>query len=66
MHEDVPRTLLHTVCGTLGRRPLPSTSPHTHTVNDITLLGLVSQAAGLIWALWAGSAVDDVELAELY
>jgi hypothetical protein len=60
-----PTPLLHTVCSTLRHRLLASTSPHTHTVDDISLLRLVSQTASLVRARWAGSAVDDVELAEL-
>ena len=56
---------LHTVCSTLRHRLLPSTSPHSHAVDDIALLGLVSQAASLVRAGRTGSAVDDVELAEL-
>ncbi len=51
--------------GTLWYRLLPATSPHTHTVDDIALLGLVSETASLVGAGWAGGAVDDVELAEL-
>ena len=65
VHFQQSRTHLHTVRGTLRRWLLPATSPHTHTVDDITLLGLVAQATSLVRALWTGSAVDDVELAEL-
>lgn len=60
------RCVCHTVGSTLGHRPLPPTPPHAHTVDDIALLGLVPHAASLVRALRAGSAVDDVELAELY
>lgn len=56
---------LHTVGGTLGHWPLTSTTAHAHAVDDISLLGLVSQTAGLVGAGWARSAVDDVQLAEL-
>ena len=54
-----------TVGGTLGRRPLPSTPPDAHTVDNVALLGLVAQTAGLVRTRWAGSAVNDVQLAEL-
>ena len=54
-----------TVGGTLGRRPLPSTPSDANTVDNVALLGLVPQASGLVRARWAGSAVDDVQLAEL-
>ena len=60
-----PTALLHTVCSTLRHRLLASTSPDTHTVDDIALLRLVPQTASLVRARGAGSAVDDVELAEL-
>lgn len=50
---------------TLGNRSLTATTADANTVNDIALLGLVSQAAGLVGARGAGSAVDHVELAEL-
>ena len=56
---------LHTVCGTLWHRLLPASSPHTHTVDDIALLGFVSQTASLVGAGWTRGAVDDVELTEL-
>lgn len=55
----------HTVGSTLGHWLLAATTAHTHAVDDIALLGLVSKAAGLVGAGWARGAVDDVELAEL-
>lgn len=53
------------ICGTLGNGPLPSTSPHTHTVDDIALLGLVSETASLIGTGGTGGAMDDFQLAKL-
>lgn len=58
--------LLHTHGGTLGCLTLATSTADTHAVDNITLLGLVTQAAGLVGARWAGSAVDDSELSELY
>lgn len=54
-----------TESGTLGHRPLAATTAHTDTVDNVALLGLVSQAAGLVWARRARGAVDHVQLAEL-
>ena len=39
--------------------------PHTDTVDNIALLGLVAKAAGLVRARRTRGAVDDVELAVL-
>ena len=58
--------ILHTVGSTLRRRPLAATTADTRAVDDVALLGLVPETAGLVGARWAGSAVDDVQLAELY
>ena len=55
-----------TVGGTLGGRALATTTTDAGTVDNVTLLGLVSQTASLVGAAGAGSAVDDVQLAELY
>lgn len=54
-----------TVGGTLRGRPLPSTPPDTDTVDNVALLGFVSETTGLVRAGWARGAVDDVQLAEL-
>jgi hypothetical protein len=43
---------------TLGHRPLPATTPHTDTVNNIALLGLEAEAAGLVGAGGPGEADD--------
>jgi hypothetical protein len=56
----------HTVGGTLWHWALASTTTDTNAVDDIALLGLVTETAGLVWTRWAGSTVDDVQLAELY
>jgi hypothetical protein len=53
------------VGGALGDGPLAATAADAHAVDDVALLGLVAQAAGLIGARGAGGAVDDVQLAEL-
>ena len=60
------KSLQLTVGSAFGCRPLASSTTHTHAVDDITLLGLVAQAAGLIRARWTRSAVDDVQLSKLY
>lgn len=55
-----------TVGGTLGDGLLAATAADAHTVDDIALLGLVTEAAGLVRARRARGAVDDVQLTELY
>lgn len=55
-----------TVGGTLGHRPLAATAADADTVDDIALLGLVTEAASLVGARGARGAVDDVQLTELY
>ena len=57
---------IRTVGGTLGNGALATTAADTGTVDNVTLLGLVTQTASLVGAAGAGSAVDDVQLAELY
>lgn len=59
-------TWVHTVGGTLGDGLLATTASHADTVDDIALLGLVAQAAGLVRARRPGGSVDDVQLTELY
>lgn len=56
----------HTESGTLGHWLLASTTANTDAVDDIALLGLVTQTAGLVWSRWAGCAVNDIQLAKLY
>lgn len=55
-----------TVSGTLGRRALATSTADTDTVDDISLLGLVTQTASLVRTGWAGSSVNDIQLAKLY
>lgn len=55
-----------TVGGTLGHGSLAATAADAHTVDDIALLGLVAEAAGLVGAGRSRGAVDDVQLTELY
>jgi len=50
---------------TLGDVFLAVTPPHTYTVDDVALLGLVAKAASLVGAGWARGTVDDIELAVL-
>ena len=56
----------HTIGGTLGDGPLAATTADAHAVDDIALLGLVTETASLVEARGAGSAVDDIQLSELY
>lgn len=58
--------LIHTVGSTLGRGSLAATTTDTHAVDDIALLGLVAETASLVWSRRTRSAVDDIELSELY
>lgn len=53
------------VGGTLGDRLLAVTTADTDTVDKVALLGLVTQAAGLVRAGRARCTVDHVELAVL-
>lgn len=55
-----------TIGGTLGGGSLAATAADTDTVDNVSLLGLVAETAGLVGARRAGSAVDDVQLTELY
>ena len=50
----------------LGGGPLATSTADTAAVDNVALLGLVTQAAGLVWSGWARGAVDDVQLTELY
>ena len=53
------------VGGTLGDGLLAVTATDTDTVDNVSLLGLVAETAGLVGARGAGRTVDDVELAVL-
>lgn len=47
-----------TVGSTLWHRSLSATSSDTDSVNNESLLGLVTESSGLVWAGWSRSAVD--------
>lgn len=51
-----------TVSSTLGHRSLSVTTSDSDTVDDETLLGLVTQSSGLVWSGWSRSTVDNVLL----
>jgi len=63
--------LIHTLVGglavgsTLWYWSLATSTADTDTVDNIALLGLVTQTACLIRTRWTGSTVDDVQLSEL-
>lgn len=54
------------VGGTLGNRALATTAADTDTVDNVALLGLVAEAAGLVGAGGTRSTVNGVQLTELY
>src|SRR5437867_1642767 len=56
----------HTISDTLRHWPFAASAANTDTINDIALLGLVSKPTSFVWTRWAGSTVDDVQLAKLY
>jgi len=51
--------------GALWHWALATSTADTDTVDNIALLGLVTQTACLIRTRWAGSTVDDVQLSKL-
>jgi hypothetical protein len=51
-----------TIGGTLGNRSLTTTTTNTDTVDDVTLLGLVTQTASLIGARRTRGTVNDIQL----
>ena len=61
-----PDEWTHTVGGALGNGALAAATADTHAVDDIALLGLVTEAAGLVGTGGARGAVDDVQLTKLY
>lgn len=63
--KDIQYSVL-TVSGTLRHWPLAPSAAHSNAVNNIALLGLIAQAAGLVRARGAGGTVDDIQLSELY
>lgn len=56
----------HTIGGTLRDRALAATTADANAVDDIALLGLVSEAAGLVGARRARGAVNNIQLTVLY
>jgi hypothetical protein len=57
---------MRTVSGTLWNWALATSTTNTDTVDNIALLGLVTQTTCLIRTRWTGSTVDNVQLAKLY
>lgn len=49
----------------LGSGPLATSTADADAVDNVALLGLVSEAAGLVGARGAAGAVDDLKLAKL-
>ena len=49
----------------LGSLPLAATAADTAAVDNVTLLGLVPETAGLVGARGTAGAVDDLQLAKL-
>ena len=54
------------VCRTLGNGLLAVATADTNAVDNVALLGLVAEAAGLVGTGGARGAVDDVQLTKLY
>ena len=52
--------------GTLGDGLLAATTADADAVDNVALLGLVAEAAGLVEARGTRGAVDDVQLTKLY
>lgn len=57
---------MRTVSSTLAGSALAATTSHADAVDNVALLSLVSEAAGLVRTRWSGSTVDDIELTKLY
>lgn len=47
---------------TLGDGLLAVAATNTNTVYNVSLFGLVTEAAGFVGAGWSGGAVDDTQL----
>ena len=50
--SSLPLVAPRTVCSTLWHWLLAASPTNTHTVDDITLLGLITQTAGFVWTRW--------------
>jgi len=61
---EVVHTLMDgfTIGGTLRYMLLAVTPADPDTVDNVSLLGFISQPAGLVWARWARSPVDNLQL----
>jgi len=63
--------LVHTLVGRLAVSSslwnwlFATSTTNANTVDNVALLGLVSQSAGLVRSGWAGGAVNDIQLAKL-
>ena len=57
---------IHTISSSLGDWALATSTADSDTVDNIALLSLVTETASLVGTRWAGCAVDDVQLSELY
>jgi hypothetical protein len=62
-HSQLHSTCTRQTAHTLGNGLLAVTTANTDTIDDIALLGFVSETPGLVRSRWAGSTVDDVQLA---
>ena len=51
-----------TVGSTLGCWLLPVSPPDSDSVDEVTLLGLVTQSPCLVGSRWSASSVDDCQL----
>lgn len=51
-----------TVSSTLWNRSLSVTTSNSDTVDNETLLGLVTQSSSLVWSRWSRSSVNDILL----
>lgn len=60
-----PLVLGLTVLGTLRHRTLPTSTTHSHAINDIPLLRFVSNTTGLVRTCWPRGTVNRRELAIL-
>jgi len=54
-----------TVADSLGNLALASSTLHTDTVHNVSLLGLVAQSASLVWTSRTGRTMDGRKLTEL-
>jgi len=57
---------IRTISGTLGHRSLATTTADADAVDDISLLGLITEAASLVRSRRARGTVKDVQLPKLY